>query len=136
MPVAFNKVFDTNSQVLPETQNVFSVRNLDGSLATAPTVSNSGGGPMSGTITVTTTPQLLRILGRRSGSSDILHLENADDSAQPVYFGPKNTVTSTGATRGHELNPGAKSDISIGNNGISIYVVTASATATLVWSVL
>ncbi len=130
------KTLDTTAYVTPDTQAVNKIVNSDGSNATAATASTSGGGPLGGVITASTTPQRILVPGRRSGSADTLQIENTAESAQAVYVRSNADVSSTGATRGHKIAAGGTMDFQVGTNGTSLYVVTSTGNATVIWSIL
>jgi hypothetical protein len=146
--VCFSGVYDTTSYIRPENQggtgvNLLSLRDNDGVVVTAPTTNTDeaalGGSftaysravGVGGTVDIATK---IAISARNSRSRDTLIIENVSGGGQSVYVSSSSLVDATGTNRGLEIPVGTSKQWPIGNNGVTVYVVTAANTATVVWS--
>lgn len=79
-------------------------------------------------ITVTTTATELVPTGGANSNRGILRIYNKGD--ETIYFGPDNTVTSSGASQGEPLFKDQWIALPF-NNNLTVFGITASGTATV-----
>ena len=146
--ICFSGVYSTTDYIKPENQggtgvSLLSLRDNTGSVVAALTTTNNDA-PLGGVVTATARSVgvvSINVPSRYGRDKDVLVIDNASyGNNQDIYVKSDPLVAADNAGGnaghlGHLIKAGGTMDWPIGDNGTTVYIVTASLTSPIVWSV-
>ena len=145
--VTFLGHYDTSAYVKPENQagtgiNLLTLRTDAGVAVVAPTATNNDSA-LGGVVTATARSVgvvSINVPARYGRNKDVLVIDNATAGTHDIYVKSDPLVAADNAGDnaghlGHLIKTGGTMDWPIGDNGATVYIVTATLTSPVVWSV-